>query len=202
MKRIRGSLGQMSLRARSVVIALAVVAVASVVVARWAGSPTAGPLSCPDCGREGVRFSVEVSEPFTWGMVPLMNGGDKPAVIDSVRLVNPTPGLEVTSVYGVSKGVREAFSRVDPNRTFGSRLQPLEGFVVPGPADGQYTIAIGLNAPRLGAYRVSAVDVSYHVGSTSYVWRADELLTVCAIASSTPEAHRCTAPYPLGELST
>ncbi len=88
-------------------------------------------------------------------------------VIDSVKLFAPTPGLKVTGVYGVDKGGRETFSRVDPQTTFGSRLHPIKGYTVPGPVDGQYTIAIGLTTARVGAYTVSAVDVSYHVGNNS-----------------------------------
>lgn len=84
---------------------------------------------------------------------------------------------------------------MSPEETFGSRLHSLKGFVVPGPVDGQYTVAIGLNTERPGAYSVSAVDVSYHVGNTSYVWRARELLTVCARPPSASAAQFCQAPF-------
>ena len=138
---------------------------------------------------------MHVSKPFTWGMVTLLNSGDEPVVIDSVKLLAPTPGLKVTGVYGVDKGGRETFSRVDPQTTFGSRLHPIKGYTVPGPVDGQYTIAIGLTTARVGAYTVSAVDVSYHVGNISYVWRARELLTVCARPPAVSATKFCQARF-------
>ena len=91
----------LSLLVVTVAIAL-LVAVAFIAAQSW-GRPQ-GPLACPDCAREGVRFSVHVSKPFTWDMVTLGNGGNRPVVLDSVTLIDATPGLEVTGIFGVSKG--------------------------------------------------------------------------------------------------
>jgi hypothetical protein len=91
------------------------------------GEPSPGPLGTDEVQSSG--FSHEVGRDFTFGLPVAFNRGDKPAVLERISLIDPTPRLKVIATR-VAGPDRRMFSS-QPNRTGPPReitdLHPVRG---------------------------------------------------------------------------
>lgn len=179
-------------RRRTVFVATAVALALAAALAWWLlirdSGPTPGPLSNSEAA--SITVKRHVGQPFGFGMAVAVNHGDQPAVLRSIRLVNPTPGLRVidTRVSGPEREMLSLSTSSEwPSDDFTDQ-RPVAGFHV-APVDeydGERGVELlfGLQADRVGRYDARAVAVEYTVGDTEHLAYIRQGIRVCVIPAS------------------
>ncbi|MGH9000743.1 MAG: hypothetical protein ACRDY7_15295 [Acidimicrobiia bacterium] len=158
--------------------------------------PGNGPLEGALLGTYGQL--LEIGAPYSAGHVLLLNDGDEPAVLEHVRLLGATGGIEFLGVR-----TRPWPGPDDPGTFIGDVGFPPENFItkpiaeqhvvavakqfnVDGDPDDGLELAIGVTATRPGVARSRAVEVTYRVGDTRYREEYPATIYLCAPAEAFP----------------
>jgi hypothetical protein len=132
---------------------------------------------------------VLAGQPLAWGDVNLSNAGTNPAVIDGIRTIDKTPGLEVVDVRAATRRTltRPGFvSIATDNPKWLSLTSPAEGFTVAsgGANADEVEIVLILNPSKPGTnYAIHNVAVDYHVGDQHYTTLTNNAVNLCAVTS-------------------
>jgi hypothetical protein len=140
-----------------------------------------------------VTGPMIIGHAFTYGHIVIYNSSRHKAVLDSVELVDPTPGFAVvaTSADRPSRDAPEGLVARSPHYPpgLGLTLHPLDGFVVPAArgsdADAVNATAVnlvlGLRIPAERRYRFDSVIVRYHVGSEHFALPVPQGFLACGV---------------------
>lgn len=152
-----------------------------------------GPLERPEF-RDDTTVSLaapktKIGRSVYFGMVVLDNRGSKPATIDRIELVEPSPNARLAGSYAVGAD-REASATGSgdwpppPSDFRPGSWRPALGAVVPPKATPQGRIGIELllvmDIPRRGRYSFRAVRVEYHVERRRYWVQVPYSFVACA----------------------
>jgi hypothetical protein len=188
-------------RRRTAVTAAAVVLLAAV-GAYWLltgrGPAEGGPLENPEVTE--VSFSQHPGDTIGYGVPVAWNVGDEPVVIDQVRLIDATPGIDVVEIHAAGPK-REALSLSNsegwPSKDF-TDLHPVAGYTVQPRStpegDRGVEFVFALRFPELGGYEHGGVEVQYTADGNEYVMQIKTSLRVCVIAASEPLGGDCPLP--------
>lgn len=141
-----------------------------------------------------LGFSVHPRRPFTYGEAILYNRTREPVKLESLRLVDASPGLRLLQADALG-----------PSRTFDGEhlisdsggpgwpspswkrirpLRPLRGHSVPSDHTNKgrrgVELWLKLQVPKNGAYRVRHFEVTYDVGGTTHSLVFPDTLLACA----------------------
>jgi hypothetical protein len=150
-------------------------------------TPSQGPVGNPHSNL--LAFSVPADKPFTYGLAIVWNKGETPAVLESVEMIEATPGFEV--VKQKVAGETRKFS-ISGERTYPPRqpreLEPLSGYVLQPEAAGKAgklggELILKLRTAGPGIYRFRGLRLTYRVGSERYSAVIPHELRACAISS-------------------
>lgn len=169
--------------------ALAAAAAAGAWLAIRPSRPAPGPLACPKCGVLGLSFRVDAQDPFTYGLLVLVNSGDRTAVLEEVEPLDADPGLRLVGAVVVPTRVNPwnvtASDHHDfPPRNVADVVEPLRGYRVPPARDNAdgHEVMLGFEVPGPGRFAFRRLAVDYHVGETRYRAIFRFRLRVCAPA--------------------
>ncbi len=192
---------------RSAVLAVLVAALALVVML-WlvfgrGGDPSPGPLSSPEASRIGIGRTA--GEPFGFGLTLAWNTGDRPAVLERIEPVDPTPGLRVVAT-GAAGPEREflfvASTQTWPSDEF-TDLHPVRGFEVAPRASAAgergVELVLALQADKPGRYVFKAVAVEYTVDGERHRAIIRNGIGVCVTPPGERTVRGCDAPSGLTE---
>jgi hypothetical protein len=167
-------------------------------------TPSPGPLGSNELGvSDGISTYKHVGD-SGFGHAAVINRGTKPAVLDAIRLVDATPGLEVVSTHiaGLKRkdgGV--SFTDVWPSSEF-SDLHPVAGFVVPPStepgADRGVELVFRLRTRKPGIYETRSVAVDYEVGGSKHQATVPIATRLCVIPADQPLRKACGQPTTMG----
>lgn len=150
--------------------------------------PSPGPLTTPEMTE--ITLRRHPGQQFGFGLAVAYNNGEKPAVLRSLGLIDPTPGLRVvgTRVAGPERELLALGSTSEwPSDEFTDQ-RPVRGFAVApiSEPDGErgVELLLGLRADKLGRYETSGVVVDYTVGDTEHRAYIRNGLSVCVIPAS------------------
>jgi hypothetical protein len=155
-----------------------------------------GPLACVDCSRIATSIPAALGAPVSFGLLSLTNRGSAPAVVETIELVEPTPGIElVQALVGGPTGIGllNGLPRRDPDNP----LRPVRGFAVPraDPAtDRLHQVILVLRTTRYGRSWFSRIAVDYRVGASPYRAVFEEGVALCS--SRRGLADECALPPP------
>jgi hypothetical protein len=157
----------------------------------------AGPLIGPQPSSTSV-FATALGTPVMVGDWYLANTGSKPAVVQRIALIDPTPGLRVVAINlaHFSKQSRGAESYYPQP---GLRLYPVGGLrIPPGGLPQAIEIVAGLAVTKPGHFNSSGLSVSYTVGDRHYTMTVLEGTGVCYPLSAYPNGCPARIPKPPG----
>jgi hypothetical protein len=163
-------------------VALIVVIAAAIwMVTHGGASASRGPLTTGNPTADGI-VPTTLETPVTIGDWSLTNSGDEPAVVDSITVDNPDPGLRVIGIklarYGkVSPGA------VDGYPVKGLRVYRVDKLPIP-PGQDPIEIIVGFKIDKPGRYTSQGLTVVYHVGNSHYQTTVPEAVAVCYPVSS------------------
>jgi len=151
-------------------------------------------MACPTCAEatNGLAVTNTAANTFTFNSTPLVNHSSEPAVLDSVTLIKPSPGVHITRVAVSSKPTLYQLERgsLTPRLYPSPSLTDAAGATIP-PATGdpqRFSLVIFLAVPRSrGTYTVAGVTVNYHQGATHYRASYRDSARIC-LGSSTCSA--------------
>jgi hypothetical protein len=155
------------------------------------GSPSPGPLTPNESGSIGIT-AWEHPGDFGFGHPIVVNTGDKPAILNRIRLVAPSAGLEVISAQ-VAGSKRQyagtSYTHEWPSKDFDD-LHPVSGFSVapasePGWKRG-VELVFALRAKKVGNYEADAVAVEYTVDGTEHRAYLPIATRFCVVPQSAP----------------
>jgi hypothetical protein len=155
-----------------------------VLLLRGGGPPTAGPLASPE--HSSIGFPQKAGNAFPFGLAVAFDRSGRPARLESIAPVAPTPGLRLldTRVAGAARGGTLVGSYRWPDPAF-KDLHPVRGYVVPpaGSPAGRagVQLILVLRADRPGRYVVKGVSVDYRVGTTSHRAVIHQGMAVCVV---------------------
>ena len=183
-------------------VAVLVVLVLAVALAWWLfirdERPTAGPLANPEA--VGFSFRQHPGDTIGYGVPVAFNTGARPAVLKRIRLVNPTPGLEVlaTRVAGPDRKLLSvALTDTWPSREFDD-VHPVAGYTVAPRTTAQgergVELIFGLRVTKLGDYQSQAAAIEYTVDGTQHVAYVRAALRICVVPPSEPLDGECATP--------
>jgi hypothetical protein len=163
-------------------------------------TPSQGPLGSNELGvSDGISSYKHVGE-FGFGYAIVVNRGKAPAVLDRIRLVGATPGLEViaTHVAGLKRSTGGvSFTNVWPSPEF-EDLHPVAGFAVPPStepgADRGVELVFGLRTRKPGIYETASVAVDYKVGGSKHQATVPIATRLCVIPADQPLRPACGQP--------
>ena len=151
---------------------------------------TPGPLGA-ETGALDYTHHIGVGERFSIGGALLLNGTNKPATIERVRVVGVTDGLEVLGVRtrplpdqgkGMFLGALDYPPPEYPSRPLAEQniVRPATSRTPAGtPGDG-LELVIGVRATRPGIARFRAVEFTYRLGGRRYRAVNDGNVYLCA----------------------
>ena len=202
-KTIRRGLGRRRLAASVLVVG---VLVAFAIRAQMANgrvvydSGSGGPLDGGEASDTISIWSVEIGQQLTMGHLVVANEGEKPLVLEELRLVPPLDqGLELIGAVTAQDADRPSASigagrsyPPDPSRV--GRTQALKGTVVPPePREGKSSrgtaILVGVSLTQPGAFGFDRMEVDYRVGKKPYTMRVDIGFVGCGPPAEYPD--RC-----------
>jgi hypothetical protein len=178
---------------------LAVVVVVAVwLIARPAGGPSQGSVSAP--GVESVSMFREPGQTFGYGFGVAYNTGQQPAIIQAIRLLDATPGLEIvaTRLSGPARKLLFLDSTLNwPAQEFTDQ-RPVRGYQL-APAtrpDGQRGVELlfGLRAPKLGTYQARAIAVDYTIDGNQHTAVIHRGVKICVVPDREHVNHECGQP--------
>ena len=151
-------------------------------------TPSPGPLGSNELGvSDGISTYKLVGE-FGFGQASVVNRGTAPAVLDRIRLVNASPGLEVfvTRVAGLKRSTGgTSFSDRWPSPKDFEDLHPVAGFSVPPStepgADRGVELVFGLRTRKPGVYETQAVAVEYSVAGEEHLAYVPIATRICVV---------------------
>ncbi len=115
------------------------------------GIPPSGPLTYRG-DSYGASTPRDVGEAVTFSGAEVRNSTERDVVLEDVRLLEPTPELEVLGLLAAPTPINEEFdlssAGFPPDDQAGNRLDPLDGFVVPSGSEAQ--LFVGLRATDVG----------------------------------------------------
>ncbi len=130
----------------------------------------------------------------------MFNSGSVPVVLTRIRLVDPTPGLEVvgTAVGGPDRELLTLDRAPDwPSKAFTDQ-HAVAGFVVAPSSlpDGERGVELlfGLRAARPGSYQARAIAVEYAVGEEEHVAYVRRGVNVCVSSEDSEPVSDCALP--------
>jgi hypothetical protein len=150
--------------------------------------PSPGPLLNQD--KFGFSFLQHPGDTIGYGVAMAWNTGDQPVVLKRIRLVDPTPGLEVIDTR--VSGQKRKLLALDRTSTWPSDefedIHPVAGYrVAPrNTAAGKRGVEFlfGLHLPKLGNYESQAVAIEYTVGDTKHLSYVHASLLICVVPKS------------------
>ena len=130
------------------------------------GGTPEGPLA-DHVHRTFVHGPVAVGQPWTWGIVVLMNPTRRRIMLDRVELVDRTRGLRVLRIQtaGVRRGTTIGSAYGFPKLR---DLHPLRGTVVAKRGTPGTEILVTVAAPRVGVFGFHGIRIDYHSGGHRY----------------------------------
>lgn len=165
------------------------------------GERSPGPLMSPEATSGG--FGRTAGKPFGFGLAVAWNTGKRPAVLERIDPVDPTPGLRVleTWVAGADReSLAVAATREWPSSDF-TDLRPVRGFEVAPRTDpaGERGVELvfALQADRPGRYVIRGVAVEYTVDGERHRAIIRNGIGVCVTAPGEPTVRGCDAPLDL-----
>ena len=166
MKRVLAGVGVLAL--------ILTVAVLAVFLMPWGGGPL-------DKGGNAFGGPVQAGRPFTANYA-LLNNGDRPIEVDKVTLGDHSPGLRLLGARVQTLGTNHggAWPGFPLRRT---TSVPVDSYVL-GP-HAYAPLQVGLQADRIGNYRLKGVEVEYRVPYLSrlgrhYTRTVTTMMAVCA----------------------
>lgn len=161
-----------------------------------------GPLDAGFPGAYGQ--GLELGDAYTAGQVILLNEGDEPAVIERVRVLGVTDGIEVLGIHTRrvpgTDGELGTFIGAVGFPPQGYVTRPLaEQNVVPVPTEfteggspaAGLELAIGVRATQPGVGRARGVEITYRVGGKRYREEINAGIYLCAPAADFTEDESC-----------
>ena len=183
-----------ALGAAAVVVVVAVV----LVLVRSSGPSHGGPLQNPEI--TGFSLRQHPGDTIGYGVPMAWNVAKAPVVLQSARLIDPTPGMEVVETF-VSPPNRKkqgiSNSETWPSDEY-SDLRPVKGlslasrFSPAGEKGAMFVFA--LHFPKLGEFQHAGVEVAYTAGGKQYVMRIPTSLRICVVAKSQDLRGPCAGP--------
>ena len=175
-------------------VVVAVVAVAAGLVLRSGSDARDGPVSA---GEDGFIFGhrLAVGEAFSVGHVLLANEGERPAVVERVRVVGVAGPLEVLGIRarhlpdegqpGMFAGDYGFPPTSFPTKGLGdANVVPVSKARTPaGTPEERLELVIGVRAAEPGVVRARGVEVTYRVGGDRYTEVYDTPIYLCAPAA-------------------
>jgi hypothetical protein len=160
-------------------------------------SGSGGPLDGGEASDTISIWSVEIGQQLTMGHLVVFNEGEKPLVLEDLRVVPPLKGgMELIGVVTAQDRDRRAASigagrSYPPDATGVGRTRPLAGTVVPPePRQGKPSrgtaILVGLRLTQPGAYGFDRMEIDYRVGKKPYTMRVDIGFVGCAPPAEYP----------------
>ena len=147
-----------------------------------------------------MGVAQQAGKQFSIGLPVVYNRGNRPATLDSVSLVEQTPGLEVVESYANGperKYLLNATTDSWPAPRIYTDLRPVRGTVVAPRSEREGERGIEfvfvLRVPSVGAEQFKGVQVDYHVGDErhrSVLW---EGARICARKRVPDPPPRCAA---------
>ena len=203
----------MATRRARVALFLASVAIGAMVVlvgfvtlgmAPWRGPLTDPGSLDPNAGFTGAGGWVHSGQPFRYSLADVLNASRVNAIVDSVDVASPTPGLQLLATFMVDRRpgcislLTHIFQPGVPPQS--SCLQPASGWTVPahtGPSEAQRMLLV-FRIAGPGTYSFRGVNVHYHVGPLHFTSTYMIGMTVCAPRADTVSLPRVALPagYP------
>jgi hypothetical protein len=184
----------------TVIVAAVVVLVAGGVywLLSGRGPSQGGPLENPEVTE--VSFRQHPGDTIGYGVPVAWNVGDEPVVIDQVRLIDPTPGMEVVEMHAAGPE-RDALylsnSETWPSKDF-TDLHPVPGYTVQPRStpegDRGVEFVFALKLPEPGGYEHAGVEVAYTADGKEYVMQIKTSLRICVIPASEDLDGNCALP--------
>jgi hypothetical protein len=148
-----------------------VVVLAPVVIYAWTRTSSSSPrppLVAPP--PEASCFPILHSGSFGYGLAAVENRSDRTAVLESVRLLRPSPGLATVRAYvamgGLKRyGMAQAWRSWPPSARVRQQLHAIRGFRVPPHTRWWPNFIFHLSWPRHAAVRSPGILIRYHDGS-------------------------------------
>jgi hypothetical protein len=162
------------------------------------GDPSPGPLSSPAASSIGIGRTA--GQPFGFGLALAWNTGDRPAVLDRIAPVDPTPGLRVVATNAA--GPKREYMFVASTQTWPSDeftdLHPVRGFEVAprsSPAGERgVELVLALQADKPGRYEFKGVVVDYTVDGEQHRAIIRNGIGVCVTPPGERTVRGCEAP--------
>jgi len=135
--------------------------------------PWRGPLSSSDQQPNGViaTFQVQAGDRIPYQLPRLANPSRVGVVLDSIDLVDPTPGVHIHDVwlFADTPRCRNQTPRFPYAVPVACRT-PIAGFALAGHQDASVgsRVIVVLQPSQPGTYRSSGFDLHYHVGPIHY----------------------------------
>jgi hypothetical protein len=134
-------------------------------------APSRPPLVAPP--PEAICFPILHAGSFGYGLATVENSSDGSAVLDSVRLLRPSPGLVTVRAYvamgGLKRyGMAEAWRTWPPPTRVRGQLYEIKGFRVPPHIRWSPNFIFHLRWGRRGVVRSPGILIRYHQGDHRY----------------------------------
>jgi len=122
---------------------------------------------------EATCFPILHSGSFGYGLAAVQNRSDRTAVLESVRLIRPSPGLVTVRAYvamgGLKRyGMAQAWRTWPPHARVVRQLHEIKGFRVPPHTRWWPNFIFHLRWPRRGAVRSPGILIHYHDADHEY----------------------------------
>jgi hypothetical protein len=174
--------------------AMCVVVFGGFVLAWLSLLPWRGPLStsAPQLNAVSTTFDAVARQGVAYPLLSVSDSSRIGVVLDSVELVDATPGVRVKDAWLFVDTPR--CHRLAPNFPAGVPQEcrtPMEGYPLPGHQYGSTgtRVIVVLEAREPGTYRASGFDVHYHVGPIHYTTTFGDGYVIETSAPPPPNKH-------------